>query len=429
MSYFTNISYVLSHLFLILFLYFFIVPRYSKKVTIAICFLSFFTLDITDCLKINFFPNSDLCYVVVTVFQIILTQSTAIFISKKRNVQALFIGLSASSYVIAGSVSAKILWIWTGCDALALVGSFLIHLAILLLLSYKIRKISLRFQEKQYVKNCWELCLIPVFFYCSFSFIAFFPHTLDEYPANITGIIFFIITMFVAYIVVLQYMESETKKTAIYWEKMLLESYIKGLENQHYLVERAEQNLKILHHDMRHYCKIMDSLLDQERYVEIRKVIEHINNVSDENRVKKYSNNLIVNTILVNMMEKAQANGIDVNLDVNVSRAVPVNEYEFTLVIANLFENALDYVKKLEEGERHIDIKIHCTGDHLFIQTKNECRDEIRPDSVTGLPQSTKKGNHGWGMQSALAFSEKIGGTIGCYTENNIFQIIIYAKF
>ena len=380
MNFFTAASYIISHIFLTLFLYLFIIHRYSRAVTGMICFFLFLSLSALDIVKLIFFPDSDLCYVVVTIFQILLTQATPFFISGKKSSQILFIGLSASSYVITGAIFAAVLKIYTGSTLFALSGSFAIHLAILLFLCVSIREMCLKVQREDSRKNFWELCLIPVFFYCSFSFIAFFPNTLFDDPDNIPGTLFAVITMFISYIVVLRYLQSESRKNAAYWKNMIQESYIQGLENRHYLVERAEQNLKILHHDIRHYSKIIDSLLEQKKYDEIKEVNTHISLIAEENKVEQHCANLIVNTIL-------------------------------------------------EDKKRYIEMKIHCMKDHLFIQTKNEYEEDILLDPETGLPKSKKSGNHGLGMQSILAFAEKTGGTVGCYLDDGFFRIMMSAKF
>ncbi len=429
MHYFNIISYIISHIFLILFIYLFIVHRYSKIVTILSCLFLFLSLSILDGFKLLLFPDSSLCYVLVTILQIILTQSTAFFNAKTKSSQALFVGLSASSYVIAGAISAAIIKIYSGSSLLALVGSFAVHLGILLFLSASIRNICISFQEKSYDRNWWELCLIPVFFYCSFSFIGFFPHTLYENPENVPGILFVVITMFVSYTVVLRYMQSESKKNTIYWENMLQQSYIQGLENRYYFVERAEQNLKILNHDIRHYSKIIDSLLKQKKYEEIKAITEHISHMADENQLEEYCSNLIVNTILSNMIVKAHSLKIKVSLTARVPKETPVNDYELALVIANLLENAIQCVQSFETERRQIEMNIHCSKSQLFIETKNKYEGEILLDSITNLPKSKKNGNHGLGMQSILAFSKKMNGTVGCYLEGGIFHIMMTAKF
>ena len=127
MDYFRNISYMISHLFLMLFLYLFLNHRYSEKKTMLICLLSFWILTITDCLKLNVFPQSSLCDLLVTLFQIFVTQFTGIFISSKRNSKVLFIGLSASNYVIAGSIISSVLFIYTNNIMLSVSGGFFIQ--------------------------------------------------------------------------------------------------------------------------------------------------------------------------------------------------------------------------------------------------------------------------------------------------------------
>lgn len=279
------------------------------------------------------------------------------------------------------------------------------------------------------MKSWWELCLIPVFFFCSFSCLAFFPYTLYELPENILVSIFLMITMLVSYIVVLRYMDSKMKQNEEYWKNVIFESYIKGLENHYYMIEQSERNLKILRHDMRHYSIIINSLLDQGEYNEIRNIVAHINEVSAGNKVARYCENLVVNTILLKMAEKAQSFGITLQLDVRISKEIPVNEYEFALVLANLLENAINSVKDLETANKYINAKIHCTKEYLLTDMENGCGKEISFDTVTGLPKSGSGKKHGLGLLSVQAFSDKLGGTTDCYYENNRFRIILFVNF
>lgn len=438
---FKNISYMMSHIFLFLFIYLFNIHRYSKYITAGICFSSFSIVVLADILKLNLFPNSHLCYVIVTIFQIIVTQATGIIISKYINSKVLFMGLSASNYVIAGSLAAAILYYYTKNAFLSLAGSFLIHFAILTVLYKKIRQIWLKQVENissytiekkaepYLIQTWWELCLIPVFFYCTFTFIAYFPYTLDKNPRNIPGALFSIITMFVSYVVVIHYVESEGKKLDIYWKNVLFEYYIKGLEDQYELIKQSEQNLKILRHDIRHYTRMINALLEQKEYGEIHNITAHIQHVADNNKVQIYCNNLLINTFLDKIMKKAESLSIEINLNTKIAAEIPVNDYEFTAVIANLFDNALFTVKDYEKEQRIIDIKIHCDKNYLLIHMQNPCKEPVIIDNYTGLPKSHKGQNHGFGMKSISAFSNNIKGTIECQWEEGIFSLTMFTKF
>ena len=424
-----NISYTISHIFVVVFMYLFIVHRYSKRKTAIICTVSFLAITLPNALKLNFFPDSKLCYFLVTIYQIVLTQLTGLFISMKRDSKALFVGLSASNYVNAGSIMAAIVHIYTGNMVLCTACCIVTHIIILYILYVKIHDIWISYQKEDVMGSWWKLCLIPVFFYCGFSFLTFFPFTIDDHPENILGVVMFIIAMFASHVIILGYVSSESRRTAVYWQNTLYELYIEGLESQSYLVEQSEKNLRILRHDVRHYSGLIDSLLDQGEYEEIRKVVAHINTVADENKVTRYCNNLIANTMLSSILEKARLLGIEVQRDIVIAREIPVDNYEFTMVVANILDNAIYCVKDFVEKRKFIDIKIRCEQGQLLIHIKNAYEKEIVFDSETGLPKSRKGKNHGLGMQSVQAFADKIGGTLGCYCEQGLFQVLLYAKF
>lgn len=429
MVYLKDISYMLSHVFFMAYIYLFMIHRYSKFKTISICVITCTVMNLLDILKLNIYPGNAWCYFVTTIVQIGIAQMTGLVISKKRNSTALFIGLSASNYVVIGSISASILYISTKNLYFSLLGNVAVHMVILLVLYFKIGGIFQKFGERDWESNWWELCLVPVFFFCSFSSIAFFPHTLYENPDNILIAVFLMVTMFVSYMVVVHYIYSEMRQLEEYWKNVMFESYIKGLESQKDLVEQSEQNLKVLRHDMRHYLLMISSLLDQENYEEIRSMTKHINEVIGENQVKRYCENVVVNTIFLKMAQLAESFGICLNMDLLIQKQIPVNEYEFAMVIANLLENAVYGVRQLRPEKKYINAKIHCTEQHLLIDMSNECEDEIEFDSLTGLPKSKKGKNHGLGMQSVLTFSEKLGGTIDCYCENHVFRIILFVSW
>lgn len=418
----------MSHIFFLVFVYLFMVHRYSKKKTLVICFLSYIFTTVMNQLKLNIFPGHPLFYLVVTLVQIIIAQLTGIVISKKRNSKALFVGLSASNYVLIGSIIASILYITTGSIILSVAGNLISHVGILLLLYFYIRNTIFKFCERDTERSCWEICLIPIFFYCCFSSIAFFPFTLYDHHENILVAIFLIITMLVSYLVVMRYMDSETKQVEAYWKNVMFGSYIKGLESQNYLTERSEQNLKILRHDMRHYSMMIDSLLDQKEYAEIKNITGRINEVINENKVIQYCENRIVNTAFITTAEQAQSLQIPMHLDVLIPRQIPVNEYALAVVLANLLENAVFSTKNATPSEKSIDAKIHCTDKYLLIDVENDCDQEILFDSSTDLPKSSRGKEHGLGMKSVQAFCDKLDGTIDCYCENNRFRIILYAK-
>ena len=139
---------MLSHVFFMVFIYLFSIHRYSKGKTIGICLAASLVMNVLDYFKLNLFADSPLFYFFSTLAQIAVAQFTGLFISKKRDSKMLFISLSASNYVIVGSITASILYILTGSVFVAIAGDLAMHLVILLVLFCKIGNIFHQFCER-----------------------------------------------------------------------------------------------------------------------------------------------------------------------------------------------------------------------------------------------------------------------------------------
>lgn len=424
-------SYIMSYVFFMAFIFMFVTIRFSKKRFLFICSGTVFMLLVLESLKIQIFGGNNIAYVIITIMQITVSQVTILFVSDTRDSKVVFTALSASNYVIAGTVIGTVFYIYTENVLFSLVVSFLIHFLILLFLTIRIRKIYLSFYENKNMENWWKLCLIPVLFYSTFTFIAFFPHSIYEDRSNILGVLFLIITMFVLYAVVFRYVKSEIDRTETENKNALFEQYVKGLEDQCEAVERAEQNLRILRHDIRHYSGIINSLLEEQKYEEIKEITSHVTDITEENKIEKYCENTKINIIISQLMDKAKSFGLTVNRSIVIPQELPVNALKLAAVIGNLFENAIFSVNELTIGEEKkiIDILIRCQDNVLIIEIKNPCEKNIKFHTSTGLPVSEKGKNHGFGLQGAALFADQFNGNFDCFCEDGMFIVRLVAKF
>lgn len=424
-----NISYIISYTFLMLYFCNFISLRFSKKKSLMICSGAVILTGISEVFMLYVFSESPVAYILISCIQIIITQATALFISKTRDSKAIFTGLSGSNYIMAGGLIGGVVFGCTDSMVLALAINIIVHVTLLVLLITKIQKIYLSFYENKNMKNWWGLCLIPALFYCSFVFLAIFPNSIYDHQENILGVSMLLITMFISYVLVFRYVENETDRNKIYWENKLFESYIQGLESQYEAVEASEYKLRILRHDMRHYLSMINSLLEQNEYQEIQKIIANVQDVADDTKIHKYCENIKVNSIISSLMERAEALEIEIGYSINVPETLSVNDLELASVIANLLENAIHSVKELDKPERKVDMLVRCMDKRLIIEVKNKCGKGVVFNPVTGLPLSSQGKEHGMGLQSVSAFADKIGANFDCYCEGSIFIVRMLANF
>ena len=91
----------------------------------------------------------------------------------------------------------------------------------------------------------------------------------------------------------------------------------------------------------------------------------------------RHCENMTVNTVLTVYERRAKEGGIPVKISAKVSRDVTVLPQDLVIVIANLFENAINASSKLKTEEKSIDISSKETAQRLLIKVENPCKEKL----------------------------------------------------
>jgi hypothetical protein len=166
-------------------------------------------------------------------------------------------------------------------------------------------------------------------------------------------------------------------------------------------------------HDRRHHNLIM---LEFANNNDIESVREYLKNLVDSESEGvgdvKYCDNLTVNTILTVYERKAKENGIAVNISAVVSRDLEVQAQDLVIIIANLFENAVNATKGRKKKNGSIDISIKESAQRLFIKIENPCRSNLVFD----------ENMFGVGIHSVISATNKYDGMYDFCAEDGIFS-------
>jgi signal transduction histidine kinase len=166
-------------------------------------------------------------------------------------------------------------------------------------------------------------------------------------------------------------------------------------------------------HDRRHHNLVM---LEFARNNDVESVKEYLQNLVDgETEVwgnARYCDHTTVNTVITVYERRARENGIKVNVFAVVSNNIELPPRDLVIVIANLFENAINATEKLKGGDKVIDISIKEGAQRLLIKIDNTCRDKMTFD----------KSSYGIGIQSVIAVANKYDGMYDFSVEDGIFS-------
>ena len=166
-------------------------------------------------------------------------------------------------------------------------------------------------------------------------------------------------------------------------------------------------------HDRRHHNLVLLEFANNNDIESVREYLKSL--VESESEVRgevRHCENMTVNTVLTVYERRAKEGGIPVRISAKVSRDVTVLPQDLVIVIANLFENAVNAAAKLKSQEKSIDISIKETARRLLIKVENPCKENlIFEESLYGV-----------GIRSVIATTNKYDGMYDFSAEDGIFS-------
>ena len=166
-------------------------------------------------------------------------------------------------------------------------------------------------------------------------------------------------------------------------------------------------------HDRRHHNLVM---LEYAKNNDIEGVREYLSQLveseSTECTETKYCDNMIVNTVMTVYGRKAREYDIPVNISADVSRNVNVSAQDLVIVIANLFENAVNATRKLKNNDKAISVSVKERAQRLLIRIENPCKEKMVFD----------ESSYGIGLRSVISTVNGYDGMFDFSADSGIFS-------
>lgn len=289
----------------------------------------------------------------------------------------------------------------------------LIHAAMLLVvLLYFLRYVCplCRSASKNITKGWFLLIFVNVVFLFTVILASVFPTKLENFhdPAFVTYF-FLIISITVVYPVIfsnINNMSEAALKREVEAQNRLLLAQIDAEAVQMKYDSHAR-------HDRRHHNLIMLEFANNNDIESVREYLRSlVESDTGAGEEKRYCDNITVNTILAVYARRAQEKGVAVNVSASISRDIDIPPKDLGIVIANLFENAINATEKLNTKEKHIDIFIKESAKRVLITVENSCKRKMQFD----------ENHYGVGIYSVIETVDKYVGMYDFSVEDGIFS-------
>ena len=183
--------------------------------------------------------------------------------------------------------------------------------------------------------------------------------------------------------------------------------------------EVSAQNSRAAH-DRRHFNNVLLELLEQEKTGEATALLQSQNQMTQKiSRV--YCENPAVNAAVCHYAALAEQVGISTETQLDIPRELTVDSLEFSMVVSNLLENAIQACGRIADGTK-LYLRFTCKSvGRLLLEMENPCGPDAALDG-NGYPLASQE-DHGIGSKSVIAFAKKYDGELIYNIENGVFRV------
>lgn len=186
------------------------------------------------------------------------------------------------------------------------------------------------------------------------------------------------------------------------------------------ILERKDEETRIFIHDIRNNLINIVNLTHEES---VKEYIQNIYNKTDEISIKAKTKNKLLDVIInkyalicQNKQIRFDTRSVNENLSF-------INDYDLSAILDNLLRNAVERAEK--EMNPYIDFTLEFDGKFHKIIIKNSCSTKPIGDKNHLVTTKVNKNIHGYGMKSVAKALKNYNGELEWMHSNNEFKIII----
>ena len=215
-------------------------------------------------------------------------------------------------------------------------------------------------------------------------------------------------------------------------EKARSEDYAKTIEEQYkqqlYYMENLEEliyKLKSERHDFNNHLGVIYGLLENGETENATSYASQLIKTAEEYRIIADLPYSMIRAMLNYKLSGAREDGIELRLDIHVPEGLPLNEFDLTVILGNLIDNAIEACKNVDADKRYIRLQLTYKPDYLVLQIENPTN--RAPVLKDGAFRSTKPDleDHGFGLNNITYLVSRHNGLMKIEADDGVFRVNI----
>ena len=212
------------------------------------------------------------------------------------------------------------------------------------------------------------------------------------------------------------------------YENSIITKQIEILENDNKQLNSAYEEIAKMSHDFNNQIRTIGSMAADTDNAELKEYVSELLKDFDDIKIITYTGIDSIDAVINRKQKQAKDKNITTSLSASYSRNYSIRNIDICVILANLFDNALEACEKIaEEQDRFIRFNLHNTGDMIVIKMENSFNRDSSIKIKEGVFITTKAetDTHGYGLKIINSLVEKYQGVLDTSYEKGVFSVYI----
>jgi hypothetical protein len=212
-------------------------------------------------------------------------------------------------------------------------------------------------------------------------------------------------------------------------EKARSEAYAVAIEGHYrqqlYYMKNLEEmtdRLKSERHDFNHHLGVIYGLLESGDVDKAAEYASHLVKTAGDYQNLVNVPYPMVRAMLNYKLSAAKEKNIRLKLHVGIPEGLALPEFDLTVILGNLLDNAVESCMTVDENDRYIEFNMFYKPDCLIIQTENPVSGVSKPQNGSRRTTKSDAENHGYGLRNIEFLAQKHNGFLNTARENGVFK-------
>lgn len=211
-----------------------------------------------------------------------------------------------------------------------------------------------------------------------------------------------------------------------YKEKISTEK-TKLMHDYYGLIEARDLEMRRFRHDYKNHIRGIIYYVNEEKYEDLKTYVQSMYEDSVFERDIYDVGLNFVNAILCKYYDETKEENIKLQVSGDASPASGIDDYDWSTIIPNLLNNAIEATRQVEDEDKTIEISFKYIRNKIVVSVTNPIKDNVNIPDLANIKTSKKdKINHGFGIKNIIKTVEKYNGDISCEVNDSNVNITVW---